>query len=322
MTALVIGGAGYIGSHMVRWLTEHGEPCVVLDNLSTGHPEAVNVPLVRCDLRDAGALRDALIQIRPSIVFHFAALALVGESVQQPLAYYENNFLGTLNLVKAMHAADTRRLVFSSTCAVYGVPGSDVIDEAHARNPINPYGASKLACENLLEDFARAGDLSVVALRYFNAAGAHSSGELGESHEPETHLIPNALRAVLGQAKELTVFGQDYPTPDGTCIRDYIHVEDLAQAHGVAMQWLRNHDGWQAINLGTELGTSVIQVLRRVAEIAGRAVPHVLAERRHGDPPKLVASAAKARDILGWIPAHDLDSIVQSAWRWHQAPRY
>ncbi len=324
MKVLVVGGAGYIGAHMVRWLVDHAITVEVLDNLSTGHRAAIpdGIHLHQVDLRERQATESALQAIRPDVVFHFAAKALVGESVSRPIEYYENNFVGTLNLLLAMRAAACRRIVFSSTCAVYGIPKTENLDEQHPREPINPYGASKLACEDLLRDCAAAGDVSAVALRYFNAAGAHPSGTIGEAHEPETHLIPNAIRAALGQLPTLAIHGTDYPTPDGTCIRDYIHVEDLASAHALAMRWLEKNEGWQAINLGTELGSSVFQVLALVEELSGKVVPCQRTVRRPGDPPRLVASAVLARKCLGWRPRHDLRSILESAWRWHRSPRY
>lgn len=324
MNVLVCGGAGYIGAHMVRHLLDAGHEVVVFDNLSTGHRAAVEgVPLVVGDVLDAAALDALLASTRFDAVMHFCARALVGESMAQPLDYYENNLVGTLRLLQAMRRHDVDRLVFSSTCATYGVPQSETIDEAHPQQPINPYGASKLMCERLLADAAAAHGLRSVALRYFNAAGAMADGSLGESHAPETHLIPNALRAVLGQVGPLQLHGDDYPTPDGTCIRDYVHVCDLADAHARALRWMDAHDGAHVYNLGTEQGSSVLQVLAAVRRITGHEVPMQRGPRRAGDPPRLVADSTRARRDLGWRPQHsDLDTIVDTAWRWHQAPRF
>lgn len=324
MRVLVCGGAGYIGSHMVRWLGASGHDVVVFDNLSTGHREAVaEVPLIVGDLLDGSAINAALSSARADVVMHFCAKALVGESVVNPLLYYENNFVGTLNLLQAMRRHAVDRLVFSSTCAIFGVPRSARMDEDHPKAPVNPYGASKLMCEQLLADAAAAYGLHSVALRYFNAAGASPAGGIGESHQPETHLIPNALRAALGTGPELDVLGRDYPTVDGTCIRDYVHVDDLAQAHACAMEFLGTHAGAHVFNLGSENGASVLEVIQSVERVTGRAVPRRDAPRRPGDPPALVADSRRAREVLGWLPRfQSLDEIVASALRWHLAPRY
>ncbi len=324
MTILICGGAGYIGSHMVRYLRDAGRDVVVFDDLSTGHREAVaGVPLVEGTLLSASDLDRAFAAAPISAVMHFAAKALVGESVADPHAYYENNVVGTLRLLQAMNRHRVPRLVFSSTCATFGVPQTERISEQHPQAPINPYGASKLMCERMLVDAAAAYGLSSVALRYFNAAGAAGDGSIGESHEPETHLIPNVLRAAAGTGAPLRVLGQDYPTPDGTCIRDYVHVLDLADAHARALDWLSANPGAHAFNLGSEHGHSVLQVITAAREVSGREVPFEVAERRPGDPPMLVADSARARAELGWQPQYSsMLQIVGSAWRWHRNPRF
>jgi UDP-glucose 4-epimerase len=324
MKVLVCGGAGYIGAHMVRWLGDAGHEVVVFDNLSTGHRAAVaGVPLIVGDLLDPAAIDRALTTSRAEVVMHFCAKALVGESVTDPYLYYDNNVVGTLNLLKAMRRSDVGRLVFSSTCAIFGVPQTPRIEEHHPKAPVNPYGASKLMCEQMLADAAGAYGLRSVALRYFNAAGASPAGGIGESHDPETHLIPNAIRAVLGIGPALNVLGRDYPTADGTCVRDYVHVDDLAQAHACAMDYLDRHEGAHVFNLGSENGASVLEVIESVERVTGRKVPRQDAPRRAGDPPSLVADSRRARDELGWAPRYQsLDSIVETAWRWHQAPGY
>lgn len=323
MTILVCGGAGYIGSHMVRYLRDAGLPVRVFDDLSTGHREAVEgVDLIVGRLQDPAALAEAFAPGDVDAVIHFAAKALVGESVADPLLYFDNNVTGTLRLLEAMQRHAVRRLVFSSTCAVYGVPQAERLNEDLPKAPINPYGASKWICEQMIGDAARIGIRSV-CLRYFNAAGAAVDGTIGESHEPETHLIPNALRAALVPARMLTVHGTDYPTADGTCIRDYVHVLDLARAHHLALEFLRTHEGAHAFNLGTEHGLSVMQVIEAVARIAGVAPRWQAGPRRDGDPPRLVADSSRARSLLGWIPQlSSVDRIVATALAWHTAQRY
>ena len=324
MHVLVCGGAGYIGSHMAKWLATRGIAVTVLDNLSTGHREAVRWgPLVEADLLRAETLAPVFANTRFDAVMHFCARSLVGESMARPYDYYANNVTGTLNLLQAMHRHDVQRLVFSSTAAVFGQPVGQRIDEDHPKQPINPYGASKLMVERILSDAATAYGLRSVALRYFNAAGASSQGEIGESHEPETHLIPNVLRAALRTGPALKMFGDDYPTPDGTCIRDYVHIEDLAQAHQLALQFLDDHEGAHAFNLGNGQGFSVREVIAAAQRISGLKIPCSVAPRRAGDPAVLVASSDKARRELGWAPVHTkLDTIIASAWNWHQAPGY
>ncbi|MCE7930758.1 MAG: UDP-glucose 4-epimerase GalE [Xanthomonadales bacterium PRO6] len=323
MKIAVVGGCGYIGAHMVRVLVEQGLDVAVLDNLSTGHREAVAAPIVEADLRDPQALDAYFADVRPDAVMHFAAKALVAESVAQPALYYDNNVVGTLRLLQAMQRHGVARLVFSSTCATYGVPTRTPIDESHPQAPINPYGASKWMCERMIADACAAHGLRAVSLRYFNAAGASPDGSVGESHDPETHLIPNALRAAAGSGPPLRVHGRDYPTPDGTCVRDYVHVLDLADAHLRALRYLERNAGAQAFNLGSESGHSVLQVLEAVHRVVGFEVPFEWADRRPGDPPVLVADSSQARRELGWTPRYrQIEEIVETAWRWHRSPRY
>ncbi len=317
MNILVLGGAGYIGSHMVRYLRERGDRVTVFDNLATGHRFlAGDARLVVGDILDPGAVEAVLRQEGPfDALIHFCARSLVGESVTDPALYYRNNVTGTLNVLEAMRATGHRRLVFSSTAAVYGVPQVPVIDESQPAAPINPYGRSKRMIEQVLADYATAYDIASVALRYFNAAGAHPSGEIGELHEPETHLIPNVLRAALGLAP-LKVFGNDYPTPDGSCIRDYVHVEDLAQAHHLAIDYLGTHPGAHVFNLGNGNGFSVFEIIAAARRVTGKEIPYDLAPRRAGDPPQLVADASRARRELGWQPRWtDVERIIDSAWQ-------
>ena len=324
MKVLVCGGAGYVGSHMVRRLLRDGVQTVVFDNLSTGHRESVGeTVLVQGDLLAPSQLQDVFARHRFDAVMHFCARSLVGESMQQPYGYYENNVVGTLNLLQAMREADVDKLVFSSTAAVFGHPQSELIDECHPTRPINPYGASKRMVEIILEDAARAYGLRSVALRYFNAAGASPEGDIGESHSPETHLIPNMLRAANGDAPALKVFGNDYATPDGTCVRDYVHVDDLADAHSRALDFMASNEGAHAFNLGNGAGFSVLQMIHAASEVAQRSIPYEIAPPRAGDPDRLVAASAKARRELGWAPRYtDIAQIIETAWRWHRNPQY
>jgi UDP-glucose 4-epimerase len=322
MNVLVVGGAGYIGSHCVRQLLAAGHRPVVLDNLSFGHRAAVpaGVPLVVCEMSDVGQVRQALREHRIDLVRHFAAFINVGESVQQPLRYYRNNVVATLGLLEAMLAEGVKRLVFSSTCATYGIPSRMPMDETLPQLPINPYGQTKLDVENALRALARSDGLSFAAFRYFNAAGASEDGSIGEDHSPESHLIPLAVAAALGRGPALKVFGDDYPTPDGTCLRDYVHVDDLARAHIAVFDKLAAAGVSLFYNLGTGQPTSVREVLASVAKATGRPVPHDFAPRREGDPPALYADPAKARRELGWEPKHSsIDSLVATAVRWHQS---
>ncbi|WP_157480853.1 MULTISPECIES: UDP-glucose 4-epimerase GalE [unclassified Lysobacter] len=324
MNVLVCGGAGYIGSHMVRRLAAAGHQVTVFDNLSTGHREAVaGAELVVGDLLDPSALAQLFGQRRFDAVVHFAARSLVGESVAQPYLYYENNVVGSLNLLRAMREAGVERIVFSSTAAVFGHPECEPIDEDHPTRPINPYGASKLMVERLLADAAQAYGLRSVSLRYFNAAGAATEGGIGEAHEPETHLIPNVLRSALGRGPALKVFGTDYPTRDGTCVRDYVHVDDLCEAHLAALRFMGETAGAHLFNLGNGQGFSVLEVLDAAARVAGAKIDYETAPRRAGDPAVLVASSRKAREQLGWSPRRtDIEAIIASAWNWHRAPAY
>jgi UDP-arabinose 4-epimerase len=320
---LVTGGAGYVGSHVCKALDRAGFLPVVYDNLATGHRWAVKWgPLEEGDIRDSDRIETVLRRYRATAVLHFAALSLVGASAKQPLDYYDVNVNGALSLAFAMQASGLRRLVFSSTCAVYGMPAAMPIDEDAPTLPVNVYGRTKLAAENLFSDLARAGALDVVMLRYFNASGADRDGEIGEAHDPESHLIPLAIRAALGEGGPLSLFGTDYPTPDGTCLRDYIHVEDLAAAHLKALQLLDSKPGVHAFNLGTGIGVSVRQVLAAVGKLAGKPVPVIESPRREGDPPQLFASPAKAERELGWKAAEThIESMVGSAINWHRKAR-
>lgn len=321
---LICGGAGYIGSHMVRLLKQQSRDIVVLDNLSTGHREAIgDTPLIQADLLDQEAINKVFGQQKFSAVIHFCALSLVGESIKDPVAYYRNNVSGTLNLIDAMLTHNVDRLVFSSTAAIYGEPQQDALSEEHPANPVNPYGRSKLMVERILESVAHSHALKCVALRYFNAAGASAEADIGESHDPETHLIPNVLKSALGGGKPLKIFGTDYPTRDGTCIRDYIHVEDLARAHLSALEWMDNHGGYEVFNLGNGQGFSVKEVIDSACKVIGQNIPYRVDEKRAGDPVTLVASARKARNELGWSPAYTtIESIIETAWRWHKNQRY
>ncbi len=319
MRVLVTGGAGYIGSHTVQRLSEQGHEPWTLDNLSAGHRGAVpDKRLLVGDLADRHALTAVLKERKIEAVVHFAAFAQVGESVRAPDKYYRNNFVGSLNLLEAMKAAGVGKIVFSSTCATYGVPERSPIREDCPQRPINPYGRSKLAVEWLLADWCAAYGLGYAALRYFNAAGASPSGLIGEDHDPETHLIPLVLQVALGQRPHLAIFGEDYPTPDGSCIRDYIHVDDLAEAHILALGKLEAGTALK-VNLGTGRGYSVKEVVAACAEVTGKAIPTQLAERRPGDPAELVADNALALQTLGWRPHYsDLKPIVETAWKWHR----
>ena len=317
---LVTGGAGYIGSHACKALAQAGYTPVAYDNLVYGHEWAVKWgPLEVADIADRARLDDVIAKYEPSAVMHFAAYAYVGESVDNPLKYYRNNMAGSLTLLEAMRDNDINKIIFSSTCATYGNPLVVPIAEDHPQNPINPYGASKLMVEQMLADAGSAHGLRSIALRYFNAAGADPDCEIGEEHDPETHLIPLVLDAVVGKRSHVTVFGDDYDTPDGTCIRDYIHVTDLAQAHVMALQSLPNWPVSKAYNLGNGQGFSVKEVIEMAERVAGREIPVEMGERRPGDPPVLIGNAGKIINELGWKPRFaGLEQIIETAWRWYQ----
>ena len=317
---LVVGGAGYIGSHMVKRLSQAGCALTTLDNLSGGFAEAVCAgEFVKGDLADRPLLEALMHRGRFDAVMHFASFIQVGESVAQPARYYQNNLVNTLQLLDAMRSNGVNRFIFSSTAATFGEPRYVPIDEAHPQQPINPYGCSKRMVEQVLEDYDRAYGLKSVCLRYFNAAGADPDGELGERHEPETHLIPLVLQAASGRRPHVTVYGRDYDTPDGTCIRDYIHVSDLCEAHWLALQSLLADGPSQAYNLGNGQGFSVQQVIDAAERLTGARIRVLEGPRREGDPARLVADARLAQKRLGWRPRlSELDTIVQTAWRWEQ----
>jgi UDP-glucose-4-epimerase GalE len=324
MTVLVTGGAGYIGSHAVKLLIQRGYQTVVYDNLVYGHREAAPWgDFVEGDLHDTARLVQVLKEHQITDVMHFAAFAYVGESVQDPLKYYANNVAGTLSLLQAMRAVGVQHVIFSSTCAVYGIPQHPVLTEEHPLHPINPYGESKLFVEWMLQASAAAYGLRWISLRYFNAAGADPEGELGESHDPETHLIPLVLSVASGRRADVAIFGTDYDTADGTCIRDYIHVNDLADAHILALQALDTDKAQTAYNLGNGMGYSVRQVIETAAHVTGRSIATRVAPRRPGDPPSLVAAADKIHSALGWQPRYtDLSTIIATAWGWECQRRY
>jgi UDP-glucose 4-epimerase len=318
MKILVTGGAGYIGSHAVRLLERAGHDVWVYDNLSLGHRAAVpEGRLIEGELMDRPRLIDTLRGKRIEGVMHFAAFAAVGESVLDPAKYYQNNVVASLNLLEAMRASGVKRIVFSSTTATYGTPENIPITEEEPQRPINPYGFAKLVVERALADYAAAYGLGYAALRYFNAAGASADGDLGEDHDPETHLIPIVLDVALGKRPHVTIFGDDYPTPDGTCIRDYIHVDDLGVAHVLALEKLEAGKGL-CLNLGTGRGHSVREVVDACRRVTGHAIPAQIGPRRAGDPPQLVADSRLAERVLGWRPRYtDIESIVRTAWQWH-----
>ena len=319
MKLLIPGGAGYIGSHMVRYAQEHGHEVVVLDNFSTGHEWTVkDCEVLRVNLLDQNKLAQTLKGRHFDGVIHFAAKSIVGESVKKPELYYRNNVVGTLNLVNEMFNNDVNNLVFSSTAAIFGNPVTDKIAEDHPKNPINPYGQSKLMVENILQDICLASSFNATCLRYFNAAGAHKSGKIGEAHDPETHLIPNVLKSALPGGNKLKIFGDDYGTHDGTCVRDYVHVTDLAQAHLLGLAYITKNKGFSAFNLGNGSGFSVRDVVNSCERVLGNSIRYELETRRIGDPATLVADSESASILLGWKPKFtDLDEIIRSAWNWH-----
>jgi UDP-arabinose 4-epimerase len=316
---LITGGAGYVGSHCAKALAAAKHEGIIFDNLLFGHREFVRWgPLIEGDVRDGAALDTVFSAYQFDAVMHFAALAYVGESVTAPGRYYDVNVHGTRTLLDAMARAGVRSIVFSSSCAIYGKPDIIPISEHTVPNPINPYGFSKLVCERMMEDFGRAHGMKSARLRYFNAAGADPAAEIGEDHDPEAHLIPLVLDAASGRRPDVTVFGTDYPTPDGTAVRDYVHVEDLARAHVMALQHLLDNGDTIAVNLGTGHGASVRQVVDTARSITGREIVSRDAPRRAGDPPVLVANAKKASEVLSWTPQYsDLAAIIADAWRWH-----
>jgi len=323
MTAiLVTGGAGYVGSHAAKALFHAGFTPIVFDNLSNGHASSVKWgPLVEGDLSEPGLIRDTIIRYRVQAVVHFAASAYVGESMTHPRQYFRNNIANTLNLLEAQVDLGVRHLVVSSSCATYGVPRATPISENHAQSPVNPYGDSKLFMEKMLYWFGHAYGLRWIALRYFNAAGADLDGEIGEDHDPETHLIPSAIQAALGDRPHLDIFGFDYGTLDGTAIRDYVHVSDLAEAHVLGLKHLLQGGESTALNLGTGKGFSVKEVIAMVEQVSGCRVRQRQSPRREGDPPRLVADSSRAERLLGWRPTRsDLATIVRSAWSWHTRP--
>lgn len=324
MAVLVCGGAGYIGSHVNKQLNKEGYETVVFDNLIYGHREAVKWGhFVQGDLKNIDEIEAVFQKYSIEAVFHFAAYAYVGESVKEPEKYYYNNVANTLNLLHVMKKYGCNKIIFSSTCATYGEPERVPITEDMQQSPINPYGASKLMVETIFQDYSKAYDLKFVVLRYFNAAGADPEGEIGESHTPETHLIPLVLDAASGKRQDIKVFGTDYDTPDGSCLRDYIHVYDLATAHLLALHYLEEGKESNFFNLGNALGTSVLEVVESVKKVTNRKFRVTMTDRREGDPAKLVGSSEKAQKVLGWKPVYgDIDTIVEHAWKWHEKAEY
>lgn len=324
MAILICGGAGYIGSHVNKLLHQQGYETIIFDNLIYGHREAVKWgEFVQGDMKNTGELDSVFMSNRIDAVLHFAAYAYVGESVTEPEKYYFNNVCNTLNLLNVMKKNHCKKIVFSSTCATYGMPEITPITEDMEQDPINPYGATKLMVERILRDYHDAYGLEYAVLRYFNAAGADPDGELGESHNPETHIIPLVLDAASGDREDIKVFGTDYDTPDGSCIRDYIHVSDLADAHLAALQYLERGGKSDFFNLGNEKGTSVLEIIDAVKKVTGRNFIVTYADRREGDPPKLVGSRKKAEEVLGWEPKYDkIDTIIRHAWQWHCEKKY
>lgn len=321
MAILVTGGAGYIGSHTVADLLERGEEVVVIDNLLTGHREALlGGKLYEGDLRDKELLTRIFAENDITAVIHFAASSLVGESMENPFKYYDNNVYGAMCLLDAMQQAGVKKIVFSSTAATYGEPEKVPIEESDRTEPANVYGETKLMMERMMNWFDKVHGIRYVALRYFNAAGAHASGKIGEDHRPESHLIPLVLQTALGQREFISVFGEDYPTEDGTCVRDYIHVSDLADAHIKSVEYLNNEGASNVFNLGNGQGFSVKQVIETAVKVTGRDIPVKFEARRSGDPAVLVASSDKARSLLGWKPSYNqLEDIISGAWQWHES---
>ncbi|MGD0189973.1 MAG: UDP-glucose 4-epimerase GalE [Rhizomicrobium sp.] len=319
-SVLITGGAGYIGSHVCKLLAAHGHLPIAFDNLSEGHRELVRWgPLIVGDTRDFASLSEAIAKCRPDAIMHFAASAYVADSMRDPLGYYDNNVVGMVTLLRAARRYDVSRVVFSSSCATYGTANENPISEDHPQAPINPYGASKLMCERMLADAEIAHGLKSVALRYFNVGGSDPEGETGEWHQPETHLIPLVLDAALGRRGHFTVLGDDYPTEDGTCVRDFIHVLDVAEAHRLALEWLLGDHESLRLNLGNGAGYSVRQVVDAAARVTKRRIPIQIEKRRAGDPPTLIGKATRARQVLGWIPRRPkIEEQIADAWGWHR----
>ncbi len=315
---LVTGGAGYIGSHTCKSLFHHGFEPICYDNLVHGHREFVKWgPFEEGDINDSQRLNSVFDKYQPRAVMHFAAYAYVGESMSDPLKYYKNNVHGSMTLLNVMRTRNVTKIIFSSTCATYGIPKTIPIPDGHVQQPVNPYGRSKLVIEHMLRDYAYAYGLHGCSLRYFNAAGSDPDGELGEWHEPETHLIPNVMLAAVGKRESITVFGDNYGTPDGTCVRDYIHVTDLAEAHVLALKTLEEEPGLKTYNLGNDRGYSVKDIIDVSVDICGQAIPVQIGPRRPGDPPVLIADSSKARSELGWISNYNqLEQIIETAWDW------
>ncbi len=319
MKLLIVGGAGYIGSHMVEYCQNLNFDITVLDNFSTGHRKFVNgCEIIECDLVNRDDLLKKLNKKKFDGVIHFAGKSLVAESIQRPDIYYQNNVKGTLNLLEALLKNNVNNIVFSSSAAIFGMPTSNKIDENHSKKPINPYGRSKLIVEEIMKDYCISYDLNICSLRYFNAAGASICGSIGELHDPETHLIPNVLISLKQKAVNLKVFGNDYKTPDGTCIRDYLHVQDLAVAHHACLEHMKNNKGFSSFNLGNEDGFSVLDIIQSCERVTGKKIKFDIVDRRAGDPDILVANSKKAKLELGWIPSYkNIDSIIETAWNWH-----
>jgi UDP-glucose-4-epimerase GalE len=318
MRIFITGGAGYVGSACLRYVAREGHQALAYDNLVEGHPRAVGEhPLIVGDIAETAKVEQALKEFRPDAVMHFAAATCVGESVDNPEYHYRNNIGGTLSLLNAMKAAGVKRMLFSSTCATYGLSPVVPMTETTPQDPCSPYARTKLAVEWMIRDFAHAYGLGFTLLRYFNAAGGSLDGKFGEYHHPETHLIPIVLEAQLGKRKQVSIYGKDYPTPDGTCIRDYIHVDDLAQAHLLAIQ-ATTPETAEVFNVGTGNGNSVLEIVQACERVTGRPVPTVMAARRPGDPPALVADPSKLKKVLGWKPRYSIEETVTSAWSWHE----
>ena len=317
---LIVGGAGYIGSHVNKVLNERGYETIILDNLSYGHEESVKWgTLCKCDLANINEVDDIFTKYDINAVMHFSSFIDVGESVRNPEKYYNNNVVNTMNLLNVMLKHDVKKFIFSSTCATYGIPQKIPLTENHPQNPINPYGWTKLMVERILKDYDTAYGLKSVILRYFNASGADESGIIGEWHNPETHLIPLILDAAMGKREDIKIFGTDYDTPDGTCIRDYIHVTDLADAHILSLEYLNKNNQSNQFNLGNGQGFSVREVIESFKRVTGRNFNVTQTQRREGDPAILIGSSKKAKDTLGWDPQYvNIDKIIETAWNWHQ----